>query len=150
MLSAKFNSARAWCPGGPWKLPPAWVCPEQASQALLQVRAELLCQRPPQVSYLPCSFWDPPSCQGWGPAPLAGAPRTPFSDRLHSVMSQSLADITSTAQAQSWSKCGQVRVASLPGGGPMQATQPYRAWWTLWQVTPQWHLDSGDPSCGPS
>lgn len=84
-----------------------------------------------------------------GPAPLAGAPRTPFSDRLHSVMSQSLADITGTDQAQGWGDCGQVWVASLPGGGPVQATQPYRAWWTLWQVPPPWHLDSGDPGCSP-
>lgn len=84
-----------------------------------------------------------------GPAPLAGAPRTPFSDRLHSVMSQSLADITGTDQAQGWGDCGQVWVASLSGGGPVQATQPYRAWWTLWQVPPPWHLDSGDPGCSP-
>lgn len=36
-LAGSSNSARARCPGGPWKLPPAWVQPEQASRTLLQV-----------------------------------------------------------------------------------------------------------------
>lgn len=71
----------------------------------------LLCEHPPQVSYLPWFFGGPPSCQGQGPAPLVEAPRTPFSDRLYSVMSQSLADITSAAPARgrgtSGSRCGQ-------------------------------------------
>lgn len=36
-----------------------------------------------------------PILSGPGPAPLVEAPKTPFSDRPHSVMSQFLADITS-------------------------------------------------------
>lgn len=65
------------------------------------------------MSYLPCSFGGPPSCQGQGPGPLVEAPGTPFSDRLHPVMSQSLADIMGTAPAQDQGK-SRAEADSLP------------------------------------
>lgn len=120
ILVAKFNSMLTWSPGG-WPLEAA-VLPRftlsGSYRARFQVRAVLLCQYPSQVSYLPCSFRGPPSGQGQGPAPLVEAPRTPLSDHLHSVMSQSLADITSTAQAQSKGESGAGTVVSSLGCGP--------------------------------
>lgn len=79
ILVAKFNSMLTWSPGG-WPLEAA-VLPRftlsGSYRAGFQVRAVLLCQYLSQVSYLPCSFRGPPSCQGQGSAPLAGAPGTP-------------------------------------------------------------------------
>lgn len=85
------------------------------------------------MSYLPCSLGGPPSRQGLGQVPFAEALGTPLSERLHPVMSQSLADITGTALAQRQGQSG-AAPRRLPG-----STAHGRPWW----VPPRKCRDSG-------